>query len=115
MDFAAFHEREHKAKRGKGNHGQIAADLSAALEHIAALERTLVRRDKQIVTTRKAWVRAARAALAAIHGASNSTHPAHDLWLRVEMADLPPMSVVLSEDAASNGARLAGEYDGEQG
>jgi len=42
------------------------------------------------------WVRAAEAALADIPGASRSDHPAHDLWLRVEMTKAAPVDVVLS-------------------
>lgn len=42
------------------------------------------------------WLKAAERALEAIPGASNSTHPAHSLWLRVELAKAPPVDVVLS-------------------
>ena len=59
-------------------------------------ERLLRLRDRQLKTNNAAWLRAAETALAALPGASNSTHPAHALWLRVEMAKQPSMDVVLS-------------------
>jgi hypothetical protein len=62
-------------------------------------ERLLELRTRQIETSRKAWIRAAEAALTVLPGASNSAHPAHDLWLRVEMAKLPPVEIVQSESA----------------
>jgi hypothetical protein len=63
---------------------------------VEALERTLKRRERQAENSQKFWMDAAERALAAIHGASNSSHPAYSLWLRVEMAKQPPMDVVLS-------------------
>lgn len=45
-------------------------------------------------TSRAAWLRAAEAALSTLPGASRSDHPAHDLWLRVEMSKLPPVEIV---------------------
>lgn len=42
------------------------------------------------------WVLAARAALKLLPEASRSNHPAHDLWLRVALADEPAVEVVLS-------------------
>jgi hypothetical protein len=53
-------------------------------------------RTRQLETTRRAWVAAAERALADIPGASRSDHPAHDLWLRVQMANAPPVEIVQS-------------------
>ena len=59
-------------------------------------QRLLDLRTRQLRTSREGWCKAAEAALAAIPGASNSTHPAYDLWLRVQMHRAPPMEIVLS-------------------
>lgn len=59
-------------------------------------ERLLQLRERQFRTSTAMWIRAAEAALAATPGASNSSHPAHALWLRVELAKQEPVGVVLS-------------------
>lgn len=43
-----------------------------------------------------AWLKAAERALEVIPGASNSSHPAYSLWLRVQMHRNEPISLVLS-------------------
>lgn len=59
-------------------------------------ERLLEIRTRQLETAHVRWCRAAEAALADIPGASRSDHPAHALWLRVQMQHEPPVEVVLS-------------------
>lgn len=53
-------------------------------------------RTRQLAQSKEAWCKAAEAALALLPGASNSSHPANSLWLRVEMHRAPPVEVVLS-------------------
>ncbi len=57
-------------------------------------ELEIARRRERMST--ELWVRAAREALDGIPGASRSDHPAHDLWLRVQLAEAPSVGVVLS-------------------
>lgn len=71
------------------SNGQPEAELAAA-EHM------LRHRTRQLARTSEAWCKAAEAALALVPGASNSSHPAHSLWLRVEMHRATPVEVVLS-------------------
>lgn len=53
-------------------------------------------RTRQLERCGREWCKAAEAALSLLPGASNSSHPAHSLWLRVEMMKQPPVEVVLS-------------------
>lgn len=48
-------------------------------------ERLLALRTRQLAQAGDAWCKAAEAALEAIPGASNTSHPAYSLWLRVQM------------------------------
>lgn len=66
-------------------------------------ERLLQLRTSQFARSRENWCKAAEAALALLPGASNSAHPAHDLWMRVQMHRAAPADVVLSEQEASRG------------
>lgn len=63
---------------------------------MADAEHLLRIRTRQLKQSGDAWCEAAEAALANMPGASNSSHPAHSLWLRVEMHRAPPVDVVLS-------------------
>ena len=58
--------------------------------------RLLALRTRQLTQAGDAWCKAAEAALEAIPGASNTSHPAYSLWLRVQMHRAPPVEVVLS-------------------
>lgn len=69
---------------------------SDPFQEIDELRRAVARMGRHAHVTRNAWMRAAEKALAAIPGASNSSHPAYDLWLRAELAKAPPVGVVLS-------------------
>lgn len=58
---------------------------------------TLLRiRTRQLKWSGDAWCKSAEAALALLPGASNSSHPAHSLWLRVQLHRAPPMEAILS-------------------
>lgn len=59
-------------------------------------EHLLRHRTRQLARSGDAWCRAAESALALLPGASNSSHPAHSLWLRVEMHRAAPVELVLS-------------------
>lgn len=75
-----------------------AAPLMFPVQGAGDAQHLLRIRDRQIETSRKAWVRAAEQALEVIGpGVSRSDHPAHDLWLRVEMSKLPPVEIVTSD------------------
>lgn len=60
-------------------------------------ERKIELLQRRIDLAHRAWVRAAEAALRDIPDASGSGHPAHDLWLRVEMSKMGPLEIVLSD------------------
>lgn len=62
----------------------------------AAAEHLLRIRTRQLSLSHDLWCNAAEAALALLPGASNSSHPAHSLWLRVECHRAPSVDVVLS-------------------
>lgn len=53
-------------------------------------------RTRQLAQSSEAWCKAAEAALSLLPGASNSSHPAHSLWLRAQLHREPPVGVVLS-------------------
>lgn len=67
-------------------------------------EREIQLLKRRLDMSTKYWVRAAEAALGYIPGASRSDHPAHDLWLRVEMSKLGPVEVVQSAALAEGEA-----------
>lgn len=62
--------------------------------------RLLELRTRQLTRTSEAWFKAAESALRLLPEASRSDHPAHALWLRVEMHRAPHVEVVLSEVSA---------------
>jgi hypothetical protein len=57
-------------------------------------------RERQLAQQKHYWVEAAEKALEALPGASLSTHPAHTLWLRVQLAKAPPVEIGLSAQDA---------------
>lgn len=63
---------------------------------IESANRTIARLRRQLSLTSRHWAQAADAALERLPGASNSGHPAHSLWLRVQLHNQPPVEVVLS-------------------
>lgn len=74
----------------------------------AELQRKLKRTEHARDLSRRYWAEAAAKALRALPGASNSMHPAYDLWLRVEMNGLPPESLVLSDDGSPTDCQTSG-------
>lgn len=66
-------------------------------------ERRLELRTRQLRQSGDAWCAAAEKALALMPGASNSSHPAYSLWLRVHLHREPPVEVVLSSQQAWSG------------
>lgn len=81
-----------------------ANELRAAIFHISDAYRSQAEhaenmlriRTRQLSRVGDAWCKAAEVALTQIPGASNSTHPAHSLWLRVQLHREPLVGVVLS-------------------
>lgn len=67
-----------------------AAELSRLSALVAELNRTIERRDRSSETSRKFWIRAAKAALAG---------DTRELRNRVELAESAPVEIVLSESA----------------
>lgn len=65
-------------------------DINPRADHLLAL------RTRQLKQAGGAWCKAAEAALTDIPGASNSGHPAHSPWLRVQLHRAPMVEVVLS-------------------
>jgi hypothetical protein len=81
---------------------EAATLLRAQAERITEYERTIARMHRQRSTSRSMWLRAAEAALSALPGASSSSHPAHDLWVRVEMAKVQGVEIVQSAALATS-------------
>lgn len=61
-------------------------------------EHLLKLRTHQLKLNAENWCKAAEAALEMLPMASASNHPAHDLWLRVQMHRAPPVEIVLSQE-----------------
>lgn len=63
---------------------------------MADAEHMLRVRTRQLKQSGDAWCTAAEKALETMPGASNSSHPANSLWLRVQLHRAPNVEVVLS-------------------
>jgi hypothetical protein len=69
-------------------------DLRALLEQNDRLERDIARRDRMAATSQRFWIRAAKAAMAG---------DLRELRNRVDLAEAPPVEVVLSARNALEG------------